>query len=206
MNVNRKTVARKLKVFGPLMLDKLRIENADLKFDEIQFDDLETIEHTKMKPVSITLAVSKGRRILGFRAGSMPAKGLLAIKSIKKYGRRRDERGELRRELFSELSPLVNPGALIKSDSNPYYVSDVKKFFPDCIHEQCIGQRGSTTGQGELKRVRFDPIFALNHTCAMFRGNVSALIRKTWCTSKKIENLTYHLAIYAVSHNRNLKS
>ncbi len=58
----------------------------------LEFDDLETFEHTKCKPLSATIAVeSKTRRILGFRVARMPAKGLLAAISRKKYGYRKDD-------------------------------------------------------------------------------------------------------------------
>ena len=43
------------------------------------------------------------------------------------------------------------------------------------------------TGQGELRDKRFDPMFALNHTCAMLRANINRLFRRTWCTSKRID-------------------
>jgi hypothetical protein len=206
LNLNRKTVARKLKFLGLKAQDELMFETAAKPVTDMQFDDLETIVHTKYKPVSVTLAIeSSTRRILGFRVASMPAKGLLSKKALLKYGYRPDERSRARRDLFKELKPIVQRGAIIRSDSNPYYVEDVKAFFPEAQHIRILGGRGSTSGQGELKKLRFDPIFSLNHTCAMFRANVSALIRKTWCTSKKIERLADHMAIYAAYHNENLK-
>ena len=58
------------------------------------------------------------------------------------------------------------------------------------------------TGQGELKKLRFDPLFALNHTCAMLRANINRLFRRTWCTTKKKERLEQHLAVYMDFHNR----
>lgn len=172
------------------------------KAQVVEFDDMETFEHTKCKPLSITLAVEKdSRRILGFQVARMAAKGLLTHKAKKKYGHRKDERHRVRKILFEQLQPLIAPTALVKSDENPYYVEDVKKFFPKAFHERHKGQRGSIVGQGELKKIRFDPIFSINHTCAMFRANVNRLFRKTWCTTKKPQFLTYHLAMYAVYHN-----
>ena len=61
------------------------------------------------------------------------------------------------------------------------------------------------TGQGELKKVVYDPIFSLNHTCAMLRANINRLVRKTWCTTKKPERLAMHITLYALYHNLNLK-
>jgi hypothetical protein len=206
LRINRRTVARRLISLGKWANLDLFFQTAFSKVYEMEFDDLETIEHSKYKPVSVLLAVEAGtRRILGFRVASMPAKGLLSKKAFKKYGRRKDERSPRRKELFRELAPVLADGAIIRSDSNPYYRKDVKEFFPKCHHVQILGVRGALTGQGELKKTFFDPIFSLNHTCAMFRANVARLIRKTWCTTKKIERLNDHLAIYAVYHNRHLK-
>jgi len=169
------------------------------------FDDMETAEHSKLKPLSITLAVEvRSRRILGLEVSRMPAKGHLARMSRKKYGVRKDERARGRQKLFARLSPLVAENAIIKSDENPHYPDDVKRFFPHAQHLPEKGQRGSVAGQGELKRVRFDPLFHLNHTCAMLRANVNRLFRKTWCLTKKPEKLALHLAMYAVYHNLSL--
>ena len=134
----------------------------------------------------------------------MGAKGRLTKKSLKLYGKQYDERSKKRKELFRQLAPSIAEGAIITSDSNPYYPKDVKRHFPNCLHVTVLGKRGALTGQGELKKIQFDPLFSLNHTCAMFRANVARLIRKTWCTTKCKERLADHLAIYAIYHNANL--
>src|SRR5690606_10488418 len=131
----------------------LRNGNLDRpKAVEIAFDDLETFEHTKCKPLSVTLAVeSRTRRILGLEVSSMPAKGPLAEKALRKYGPREDLRSEGRRRLFSRIEDLIEPNAVIKSDSNPHYKNDVSSFFPRARYKQYLGKRGSLGGQGELK-------------------------------------------------------
>lgn len=199
-NISRTTVARKFLFLGFKAKAELSLPH---RVKTIEFDDLETFEHTKYKPLSVTLAVeSKTRRILGFEVAKMPAKGLLAKPSLQKYGPRYDERKEARRRLLARLAHL-NP-EVIKSDENPHYPSDVKEFFPHAAHLVFAGKRGSITGQGELKKTRFDPLFSLNHTCAMLRANVNRLLRKTWCTTKVPERLALHLAIYANYHNNYL--
>jgi len=170
----------------------------------IEFDDLETFEHTKCKPLSVTLAVeSRTRRILGLEVSSMPAKGLL-VKKARKYGYRRDERKRGRAILFQSIQDFVAEEAVIKSDNNPHYPPDVAEYFPKATHRRYEGKRGSLGGQGELKKVKFDPLFSLNHTCAMFRANVNRLFRKTWCTTKRADCLRAHLMIYAQYHNEHL--
>ena len=59
--------------------------------EEIQFDEMESIEHTKLKPLTICLAVTSDYRILGVKVGKIPAKGHLAAISRKKYGPRANE-------------------------------------------------------------------------------------------------------------------
>lgn len=207
LGVNRKTVARRLRFLGAESLKLLAFSTAEgAKVTHMQFDDMETFEHTKCKPLSITLAVEvPTRRILGFRVAKMPPKSSLAKLARKKYGFRKDERKQARTSLLKELQPVLAPGALVESDQNPHYPPDVKEHLPGCLHQTHPGKRGALTGQGELKKVGFDPLFSLNHTCAMFRANVCRLIRKTWCTTKDPARLIDHLAIYAVYHNSYLK-
>jgi hypothetical protein len=131
----------------------------------------------------------------------MPANGHLAALSRKKYGKRKDERRQKRRLLFSRLTKLCASDVYIASDQNPHYPADVREFFPLATHKAYKGKRGCITGQGELKKIGYDPLFALNHTAAMFRANLNRLFRKTWCTTKKIENLGHHLEIYVQFHN-----
>lgn len=204
--LSRTTVDRKLKFLGENSLLKFKIQNQSLKnLEVIEFDEMETFEHTKCKPVSIHLAVEhKTRRVLSFHVGRMPAKGRLTKIAFKKYGKRIDERVAKRKLLLSDLKPIIKANCQFKSDENPHYPQVVREILPDVEHIRFKGQRGSIVGQGELKKVRFDPLFSLNHTCAMFRANVNRLFRRTWCTTKKIENLRHHLAIYAEFHNSEL--
>jgi transposase-like protein len=205
LHLNRKTVARKLLSLGFEAEYLLHTANVNKPpASVIEFDDLETFEHTKCKPLSITLAVeSATRRILGIEVSTMPAKGLL-VEKAKKYGPRLDGRRKAREVLFKRLQGLVREDVVIKSDNNPHYPSDVARFFPKAKHITYAGKRGSLGGQGELKKVRFDPLFSLNHTCAMLRANVNRLIRKTWCTTKRADRLRAHLMIYAQYHNEEL--
>lgn len=208
LRINRKTVVRKfrslIKTAKPKLLDANRSFAPCL---EVEFDDLETFEHTKLKPVSVTLMVeSKSRRIISFEVSRMPAKGTIAALSRKKYGYRRDERPKARKKLFADVSDFVSPTAIIRSDSNPHYPRDVQKYFPKARHETVLGGRGAVVGQGELKKLKWDPIFSLNHTCAMLRAHINRLFRKTWCTTKRIDQLEGHIALYALVHNQRLKS
>lgn len=206
LNLNKNTIVRKLLYLASQAELELNKSNESYpKAQIVEFDDLETFEHTKLKPLAVTMAVEhKTRRILGFEVSVMPAKGRLSKLSVKKYGYRRDERAQGRKKLFEKMKHLINEDATIKSDMNPHYGACVKRHFPKSTHQVFKGQRGSITGQGELKKVRFDPLFSLNHTYAMARANINRLFRKTWCTTKKPERLKAHLMVYAHFHNMHL--
>lgn len=208
LNLNRKTVVRKFLYLA--RLEEMALSEWNKKSCpavEVEFDDLETFEHTKCKPLSVSLMVEyKTRRILGFEVSQMPAKGRLSALARKKYGFRADLRARGRKNLFRRTKDFVADRAIIRSDSNPHYPADINLHFPSCLHQTVMGGRGASTGQGELKKLKFDPIFSLNHTCAMLRANINRLFRKTWCTTKRADRLSAHLAIYVMSHNRRLST
>ncbi|MFP5519298.1 MAG: transposase [Bdellovibrionia bacterium] len=169
---------------------------------EVEFDDLETFEHSKLKPLSVAMMIeTKTRRILGFNVAQMSAKGLLAPLAKKKYGTRKDLRNEEREKLFKELKPYIAEEAKIKSDESPHYPMHIKKYFPKSTHWTTKGRRGCVVGQGELKSGGFDPLFTLNHTFAMFRANINRLFRRTWNTTKKPDRLKKHIWLYVLYHN-----
>ncbi len=203
LRTNRKTVIRKFRFLANLSIEFFEQHSQPKNITEVQFDDMETFEHTKCKPISITLAVDKKtRRILGLECSQMPAKGLLSKKAKVKYGQRKDERSIARKRLFIKIKPMVKKDCVFYSDQNPHYASDVKRHFQYHEHKTFKGRRGCIVGQGELKSGGFDPLFSLNHTCAMIRDNLKRMSRKTWCTTKKIQELSNHLAIYTVYHNQ----
>lgn len=208
LKMNRKTVVRKFVWLGAQarrerleMLDHLRRRPA--KIQALHFDEMESFERSKCLPLSIPLAVDpETRRILSFQVAVMPASGPLAEISRLKYGRRRDERKEAAAMVCRELEGVIAPNADLTTDQNPRYPSWWQAHFPKIRHRTTKGRRGCVTGQGELKRIGFDPLFALNHTAAMKRANINRLFRRTWCTSKRADRLQAHLEIYARFHNR----
>ena len=207
LGVNRKTIVRRFRYLAKI--DRTHHERwlqenyQDTPLTYIQFDDLETSEHTKCKPLSVALAVDpKTRKILNFQVNQMPAKGHLAKISLRKYGYRKDERAKGWDQMMRELKAVACKDSIFRSDSNPHYPHFLFRHHPLAKHETSIGGRGAVTGQGELKKLKFDPLFALNHTCAMLRANLNRLFRRTWCTSKNKQGLIDHLSIYVGYHNR----
>ena len=66
--------------------------------------------------------------------------------------------------------------------------------------------RESNVGQGQLKKIGFDPLLSLNHTYAMLRANINRLIRKTWRTTKDPKGLKDHIDLYVNFHNHQIIS
>ena len=203
LEIDPKTVARKLVFLGRQAAMMLAASNFKRpKARAIQFDDLETHHHTPLKPLSVTLAAVAGERhLLGFAVSVMPARGSLAKISVAKYGKRIDQRTRGRNALFKSLVDFVEPNARISSDESPFYIATVKKFFPRAKHIRHKGRRGGSLGYGELKKGWHDPLFSLNHSFAKMRGDVCRLLRRTWCTTKRIDRLECHILLFVIYHN-----
>lgn len=208
LKVHRKTVARRLTFLAKDAKKEHEKTIAFLRLQKskhVQFDELETMEHSKCKPLSVALAVDQStRKILSFEVSRMPAKGRLADIARKKYGKRPDHRAEGIKRVLAEISHYVSPDAIITTDECPRYPKPIIAHHPNAKHITVKGQRGCIAGQGELKKIGYDPLFSLNHTCAMLRANINRLFRKTWCTTKNIEALKHHLALYVIMHNKAL--
>ena len=207
LNLSRGTVVRRLEYFG----EKSRIKN--VKFNErlkhqvshMQFDDLITKESSKLEPLSITIAVDGEKRfILGARVSEIRAFGHLADKGKKVYPNRSNKHKEGLTNLFASIRSVVSPTALIRSDEHKFYPEFVKRYFPRAKYERYKSERGCVAGQGELKKIKYDPIFTINHTCAMLRANINRLIRKTWCTTKDPARLKDHLDLFICYYNQEL--
>jgi len=198
------TVARKVTRLASHCRAKHRIAMRGKKpVKELMFDEMESFVHTKCKPTSIVVVVEPNtREILKMRACVMPAKGLLAAISRKKYGPRPDHRMRTLRAVMKVLKPWVNEATVMKSDQCPRYPAVLRAYHPKNEHQQFEGRRGCVVGQGELKRGGFDPLFALNHTCAMARDNIKRLARRTWCTTKRLRMFQCILDIYTWFHNQ----
>jgi transposase-like protein len=207
VGIHRITVARKLVRYGAeARRGRRAFEPSPGAKRVIVFDEMESFEHSKCKPLSIALAVDEQtREILSVQVSSMPAKGMLAAIARKKYGYRPDKRARGLHQMMLELKKNYPRPELLKSDSCPRYPSKVKNHFPNVPHQTFISRRACVVGQGELKKGGFDPLFSLNHSCAMFRDNIKRLSRKTWCTTKDRNRLQDLVDIYAHYHNEKIR-
>ncbi len=187
-------------------LAKVKHLNTTFTLKEIQFDEMESIEHTKLKPLTIAMAVSDTYQILGVRVGKIPAKGHLAQISVKKYGLRENESELMLRQVLQDVkSKIQGDSFLVKSDAKPSYKKIAKDIFPAQRHERHIAQENKEKRREmkytNLEKKIFDPIFALNQRFAKLRDHIKRLTRRSWCTTKVIENLERHIYLYIALNN-----
>jgi hypothetical protein len=204
LNVSRTTIARKLIFLAKLSREKQQelLKSCQNKIDYIQIDDLITSHHTKLKPLSVSVAINaRDRKILAIEVSQIPAFGHLADISKRKYGHRENKLKEGLKKLFEQIKNVGGKDLLIESDEHKLYPPLVKKYFKNAEFKQYKSERACVVGQGELKRKTHDPIFKINHTLAMLRANINRLVRRTWCTTKDPKRLKNHLEIYMDFHN-----
>lgn len=204
LQVNKRTIERRF----PFLAEKCRntnlreLQKLRCRVFNIQIDDLITKENSKLKPLSVSIAVDEDRRrILAAEVSQIPAFGHLSKIALKKYGLRKDEHFDGLTRLFKTIAPIVSPEVIVKSDEHNMYPGFVSAYLPLAKHVTFKSERSCVAGQGELKKVKFDPLFSINQTCAMLRANVNRLIRKTWCTTKSPKRLKDHLDLYIYFHN-----
>ena len=206
LGVNEKTISRRFDYWGK----KAALKNVRFRkklerslVSELQFDDLITKEKTKLKPLSITVAVDAKRRfILQANVSQIPAFGHLAKISRAKYGYRKSTFLESLDKTFVNIEPIVHPHCEIRSDEHKSYEAFVRKFFPESKYRQFRSERGCIAGQGELKKVKFDPIFNINHTMAMLRAGIATLVRRSWAVTQDVSRLQSHLEIFMYYYNQ----
>lgn len=97
MGINKVTVARKFAWLAgqARQAHRAALASGQLNASYVQFDEMETIEHSKLKPLSIALVVRpKTGEIIGAKVATMNCHGHMAALSQKVYGWRLDRRGQ----------------------------------------------------------------------------------------------------------------
>lgn len=147
--------------------------------------------------------VNESYQILGVQVSEMPAKGRLAAFSVLKYGPRKDDRESGLNELFQTVkNQLQDTPKEIKSDAKSSYRKFVEKYYPESNYEtynRANKEKHRDRLHEKMQKKKYDPLFALNQRCAKLRCDIRRLTRRSWCTTKKIENLQGHLDLYMVS-------
>ena len=210
LRCDRKTVARKLlflsQYFGEMHFQEVRKGN--LQFAQAQFDEMESFEHTRLKPLTIALAVSgNGEKILGAKVAPIVYKGRLAKLAFKKYGKREDKGAEARSSVLESVATCLAkaPIAVVTSDAKPSYRPAIGHAFGG----KAVIHRAFANRQNQLRyathplrrRNVADPLFYLNHVSARIRHDLSRMMRKVWNTTKLARYLQAHLNLFMAYYN-----
>jgi len=204
LKIDKDTVARRMVLLAEEARhrESLRRVSAPVA-TTVQFDDLISFDHSKLKPLSVTVITDADRwRVLGFTVAQIPASGHLAAKSRKKYGKRPDRSIKARDTLMQVTAPLIACDATIITDKHKHYPPVIKRHLPKLEHKTHQALKAAVVGQGELKKSGCDPLFCINHQLAMFRANVSRLFRRSWNTTKQVDRLADHISIFIDDYNR----
>ena len=172
------------------------------KFKQIVFDEVISKESSKLKPLAIPLLVAHpSRLIIDFDVASMEAQARFKAESEARYGCRVDERATMVTKVLCRSRKYIADQALVLVDKDPLYPELLHKVIPAARPLRIKSRKAHCSGQGELKKVGYDPFFSLNHTAGMMRDSVSRLVRRTWAISRSKDRLRDHLKIYQWFHN-----
>lgn len=201
LGTNRKTVVRKFLLMARLAKQAHETWLEAQRPTRVQFDEMETFEHTRLKPLSLALCVDEtSRKILGASVATMPYRGKLAGLAFRKYGPRADQRPNVRRDILRKFTRLTN--LTIVTDHHPAYPRAIQSVLPQAIHiPASLPAQKRFRAEGYRRNVD-DPLLAINHTAARLRHDLSRLLRKVWVTTKKRERLQAHLDLYLAYFNQ----
>jgi hypothetical protein len=194
LGIAKKTVERKflrLALYAR-MFHEQQIEDGHLASAYVFFDEMETFEHSKLKPVSIALAVqAKTGKILDAKvARSHPKRN--AKESRKQYPHWKNNSVEARRSVMKTIQKCGSDGLVIATDKHKSYPALVRSTVPEAKIEQF---------RRKAFYASYDPLFWLQHICARIRADLSRMRRRTWVTTKKMERLQAHLDLYIAYNN-----
>lgn len=203
MGVNRKTIIRKFLFLADLAKKEHErvVKSGELKTGFVQFDEIETFEHTRLKPLSIAIAVrAKTGQIIAAKVASMNCKGKAAPVSLAKYGLRKDERNQAMTDVMAQVTSCAREQLTVMSDSKTAYTTLMKRLVPNAVFEQ-TPRAGKGPVNSASRKNKKDKMFTLNYTAAKLRNDLSRLARKTWVTTKKPDRLQAHLDLYIAFNN-----
>jgi transposase-like protein len=210
MHVDRKSIERRLRRFAPalheLHQDILRRARGrgGLR-GSFSMDELETFEgNRRLQPVTVPVVIERHTHfVCHVETASLPARGRLGARERKRL--KAQSRGQAPRrsgssaavdQCLKSLSQLHDPRRLLElvTDQKRTYRTILRRHFP-----QKVGAH--ITESSRRTRNRANPMFAINHTLAMMRDQVSRLVRRSWGASKCRHMLLKHIWVWMAWRN-----
>lgn len=228
LGVSRTTVADKL---NECSIDShTRLISLDFKFINHQFgfknpiivfDELETYEHTKLKPISVGVAYDfRNNKIIMMKTASFKARGRYAMLFMKDpiklayYNRVKAERIDNRQEMILESFKIIKgylEGCDVKptiiTDGKRAYLTAIKEVFGDdgCHHQVVITKDLKSLKKQTYKGARMalpSAKFSFESLLGTMRAKLSRLSRATFIHTKDINWLQKTLYVYADFWNK----
>ena len=200
LKTNRKTIARKFEWLARWArrehLSQLRqFENST----HVQLDEMESFEHTRLKPLSLCMAVEPDKaKLIDIQVGTLNYKGRLANFAFSKYGFRKDTSEDACLRVLEGIRNCGIKEVEITTDGKNSYPKLIKKILPEARHSAVKIQKISMVQRlfRKGRRNENDPLFVLNYMAAKIRHDLSRMARKVWVTTKKASCLQAHLDLY----------
>ena len=172
--------------------------------NHVQFDEMESFEHTRLKPLSLCIAVEPEKaKLIDIQVGTLNYKGRLASFALSKYGVRRDTSEEACLRVLEGIKNCGIREVQVTTDGKSSYPKLIKITLPDARHNAVKAQKISIAQRlfRKGRRNENDPLFVLNYMAAKIRHDLSRMARKVWVTTKKANCLQAHLDLYIAYAN-----
>ena len=189
LNIHRNTVVKYFRENAELArkANKKRLGN-DLLTSYVQFDQLETYEHTKRKPVGIQISIRpKTNEVISAKAGYIPLRALSVSKAYSSYWNLKANKSLHAQNMILETKKaLKKSGATLSCDRERGALKIAKDF--------CLEDHIKITPT-EKRNKKIDMVFR------RIRNDISRLNRRTICTTKEVSQLQNHLDLWIDYHN-----
>lgn len=191
LGITYKTVVRKFKfmAFKAREMHLKNIDNGNIITTYVQFDEMETFEIKKIRPLGIELAIRpKTCEILSIKVCRIPLTSHSVSPRVKTEYKKISNRETSMTDMLIEVSKCLDEDeSTLACDGAKINISVVKKV---CDNSEIKIHPGD-----------YDKLWKLNHVCAKLRHHVSRLTRRTWATTKKMERLQMHLDLFIAYQN-----
>lgn len=231
LKVSRTTVMSKLDLVSNEIENKLR-DYANFNFNShhednykrtpiIVFDEMETYEHTKLKPLSITIAYDViNKKIVDIQVATFFPKGRFVSELKKKphlrikyeiaKRQRDDNRTETTKNVLNNVKKYLEGNSntpLFITDGKAGYVSILREVFKTYRHEVIISREVVENfikyDKYGISHKHIKEKASLDSVCAIMRAKLSRLRRDSFIHTKKIINLQKNLFLFMDYWNNN---
>lgn len=176
-------------------LHVLAMQGNDRPPKEVEFDEMETYQASRLNMLSISMAVDRtSGHILDARVALMLPKGHLARLYPNAWRRwNKDTRKQATQSVLRRVGRLSTSDVLIRCDGKVQY--------PPLIKAQIKGAKIEICKRDPAHPEDWRITSYFNHVAAKIRADLARMRRRTWAHTKKWQNLQKHLYLYIAWQN-----